>query len=304
MKLRWRDRLLLLTLKAFAQLPYRCIYGLGWCIGSLLYYFNSKIRGNVVTNITRCFPELSNHERQQLIKAAMRHTFIRGLEMPYFWFAPINRILKLIKASEGEHAAFERAATKGAGAFFMFLHHGCWEIINCHFGTQYDITVLYKPPKDATQDALLNHVRQRLGRTTMYPTSVAGIRNIIKTLKAGGKASFSPDHQPPNDQGIFVPFFGIPALTMTLPYKLVKKVGVEACLTYAIRLPKGHGFKLMVVPVTDPAFYGQDEVAATAALNREIEAVARQHPEQYEWSYRRFRKRPPEEQGDNQFLYP
>ncbi len=296
MKLKFHHRLLLLTCKLMAMLPYRLIYGLGWLCGTLSYYLNIKANRTIRTNITRCFPILTHSQQEKLIRHAMQHAAIRVLEMIFFWFAPIIRILKVVRCVSGEQESILKDSQKGISHVGMHLHHGGWELLNCYLGSRYHFSALYKPPSNAFQRIVLQQVRERLGKTKMHPVSIKGIKCLIHDLHMGRPIAISPDHVPADGKGIWSTFFDIPTLTITLPHKIVKKYQKKAFIYFTIRLPKGRGFSIHIEPV-DPAFYDDNVTVATAALNQPIETIVRKNPEQYEWTYKRFRKRPPN--GDN-----
>lgn len=298
MRLNLRYHLLLITCKLFAMLPYRIIYGLGWLGGSVSYVLNIKANQTTRTNITRCFPELSLKQQEHLIKHAMQHAATRVLEMIFFWFAPIKRILKTVRSVQGEEMSIAKAAQQKIGQIGMHLHHGAWELLNCYLGNRYPISVLYKPPSDLFQEKLLKQARERLTKTTMYPISMKGIKYLMDDLRAGHCLGISPDHVPAEGKGVWAPFFGIPTLTMTLASKIAKKTQATAFLCFSLRLPKGKGFSIHIEPI-DPAFYDNDPITAATTLNQAIETIVRKNPAQYEWSYKRFRKRPPDEQGED-----
>ena len=107
-----------------------------------------------------------------------------------------------------------------------------------------------------------------------------------------------PDQEPAREGGAFAPFFGIPALTMTLVPKLVKKTRCRVVLGLAKRV-RG-GFELHYLD-PDPRIYAEDESESLAGLNASVELVARLALEQYQWEYKRFRRRP---EGEAPFYPP
>ena len=147
---------------------------------------------------------------------------------------------------------------------------------------------LYRPPRWKELEALLNRGRSRSG-AMLWPARPSGIRALFKALKAGEAVGVLPDQSPPSE-GVFAPFFGRDAKTMTLFGKLAGRTGVPVVIGWAERLEQGAGYRLHWRRVTEPVGDADPAVAA-AALNREIEEVVREKPEQYLWTYTRFAKR-------------
>jgi KDO2-lipid IV(A) lauroyltransferase len=105
-----------------------------------------------------------------------------------------------------------------------------------------------------------------------------------------------PDQDPGQGGGVFAPFFGISANSMVLLGRLARKTGAAVFFGYCERLPGTRGYRFHFLPapagIDDP-----DPQVAAAAMNRGVEACVRALPDQYQWSYRRFRNRPPGEAG-------
>jgi KDO2-lipid IV(A) lauroyltransferase len=121
------------------------------------------------------------------------------------------------------------------------------------------------------------------------PTSLAGVRTLIRALRNGGYTAILPDQVPPLGQGVWAPFFGRDVYTMTLLAKLAQQTGAQVILTWCERLPAGQGFCMHMRPFDAPEMKDATalpEVAA-AAVNRGVEAMVRNAPGQYLWGYAR-----------------
>ena len=97
-----------------------------------------------------------------------------------------------------------------------------------------------------------------------------------------------PDQDPGEDGGIMVPFFNKEVNTMTLLARLAKKHNAQVIMFWAERLKKGRGFDLNFEPV-DLSIHGDDVESYVKVMNQSIETLVRKIPEQYMWSYRRFK---------------
>lgn len=287
-----RERLLLALLQLSARLPLPVVRGLGRGLGALLACFPSRARNTTDTNLRLCFPEQSAAERRRLRRRSLMETVTTALEMGPLWFWPVPRLLARIRRVHNE-ALFRAALADPRGLLLIAPHLGNWELIGLYVSQQASLTTLYQPPRQARLEPVIVAARQRSGARTV-PTSRRGVMALFKTLQAGEVVGILPDQEPEPESGVFVPFFGVPALTMRLACQLLAKTGAQALMVVAWRDRTGGGFTLAFEPV-DPAIYDSDLVSAAAAMNRSIEALVRQHPEQYQWEYKRFKKRPPGE---------
>ena len=90
---------------------------------------------------------------------------------------------------------------------------------------------------------------------------------------------------------MFVPFFGIPASTLAATSRIAKISGAPVVPFFQMRLPGNQGYLVMLCPALAD-FPGNDPEVDTARINRLLEAVIREMPEQYLWLHRRFKTRP------------
>jgi Kdo2-lipid IVA lauroyltransferase/acyltransferase len=282
-----KNFLLVFLLKRLGRRSLKTLYRFAYFIYLLLLPFPLKFKRTIYLNLSRCFPELNATDLAYLVKKTTLQTIIRMLEMPFFWFTPLAKINKLTWKVEGE-ALFKDTMAKGHGVLLLVPHLGAWEAVNFYIGSHYSAVSLYKPSKHEYQELLVKIARERFG-VQMYPTTIAGIKNLLQALKAGKCAAILPDHDPGENGGIFVPFFGIPTNTTTLVAKLAAKSKAATYFTVATRLPKGTGFHLHFVPGT-PHLSDPDVERAASAMNAQIAKLIQSYPEQYEWSYKRFRR--------------
>jgi KDO2-lipid IV(A) lauroyltransferase len=188
---------------------------------------------------------------------------------------------------------FEAAMQAGKGAIIMSPHLGSWEIgaqaIAEKFGPVYGpMVALFRPARKAWLEPLVANARTR-PYLDSAPTSLAGVRTLIRALRNGGYTAILPDQVPPLGQGVWAPFFGRDVYTMTLLAKLAQQTGAQVILTWCERLPAGQGFCMHMRPFDAPEMKDATvlpEVAA-AAVNRGVEAMVRNAPGQYLWGYAR-----------------
>ena len=178
-----------------------------------------------------------------------------------------------MKGVEGAAAEALAAMAQRRPVLFLAPHMGSFEITAQYASLQVPITVLYRAPKMAWLEPLMQEGRSR-GRVRLAPADVSGVRELMAALKRGEAAGFLPDQVPGEGEGEWAEFFGRPAYTMTLAAKLAEREGIETFLAYARRLPRGDGYAIVVRRLPEK-LAGE---SATRRLNRAIEALVRECP--------------------------
>jgi KDO2-lipid IV(A) lauroyltransferase len=259
---------------------------LGAVLGWLVWGFSPSYRRNFKANVQAA--GVPWHEARPAIAAIGAML----AELPWVWMRPHTAKLDGLVTWDGaEH--FEAAMTAGKGAIIMSPHLGAWEIgaqaIAEKFGPAHGpLVALFRPARKAWLEPLVANARTR-PYLDSAPTSLAGVRTLIRTLRQGGYTAILPDQVPPNGQGVWAPFFGREVYTMTLLAKLAQQTGAQVILTWCERLPPGQGFCLHMRPFEAAEMrdaHISPELAA-AAVNRGVEAMVRDAPGQYLWGYAR-----------------
>jgi KDO2-lipid IV(A) lauroyltransferase len=211
--------------------------------------------------------------------------------MSSIWRWPPDRLRQLENSVEGLDL-FERAMSRGRGTLLLAPHLGNWEFLNAFIMRHSPGVGLYRPPRIAELDDFIRRARERTG-CTMVSATPAGMRPLLRALRLNHVVWIMPDQEPLRAHGVFAPFFGVPALTVTLVSRILGRTDSEALFVTAERCPEG-GFRIRFRQppegLADP-----DEERAAASLNRGVEACVRHCPEQYLWTYKRFMSAPPGE---------
>lgn len=284
-----RARLIAGLLRLFAALPWTVNRAMGTALGWTLAHIPSPLRSHAAINLRLCLPELTPAEQRRLLRISLIETGKTVLEAGPLWFWPIERIRALMgEASNLEPV--EAAVRAGRGVILATPHLGSWEMAGHFCAVHWGATILYRPPRLRALDALLCHSRERLG-ARMAPTSAKGVRSLYETLARGGVVGMLPDQDPGQGGGVFAPFFGVSANSMVLLGRLARKTGAAVFFGFCERLPGTRGYRFHFLPAPEGIDDPDPQVAATA-MNRGVEACVRALPEQYQWSYRRFRSRP------------
>ena len=215
----------------------------------------------------------------------MAHAGRMSAELPRLWMgAPVPFYW------EGQ-AAVEAAYAQGKGVVFLTPHMGCFEItaqaLALRFGAQHgQLTVLYRPARQAALNEVMALARNRPGLQAV-PTTLAGVRQMIKALRAGEAVGLLPDQVPPEGMGQWAPYFGKPAYTMTLAARLALQTGAKVVLIWGERLPWGRGYRLHTQTLGHDL--SPDLETAVVQINQAMEALVRACPQQYLWGYARYK---------------
>jgi len=276
-----------------ALLPLKTIHFLGKIVAKLTWITNSRIRRIAEKNIQLCFPELSFSQQQDLVKKILHETGKVILETGKMWQLKPAATLALVKEREGEHL-IKQAQDAGRGVILAAPHYGSWELVGLYCAKHYAMTSMYAPQDNPQADNLMREARQRTG-AKLVPTDINGIRAMSKALKQTELVAILPD-QSPYSNGLFVPFFSHLCYTMTLLPKLAKKTNAVVLYTYAQRLDDSSGFKL-IFRESSQDLATLDLEPATVQMNLDVEKLIRETPHQYQWTYKRFKRRPENEKS-------
>lgn len=270
-------------------LPLRVNRWLGAALGVLFLIFPNRNRRVALRNLALCFPELSDAERRRLL----RRTFIetgKGLtELGFFWRRPMRTVLGSIRAVHGQEV-FDAALARGRGVLLAAPHLGAWELLCQWLASRGECSILYREPRDAGIEQVVNAGRGRLG-SELVRASGRGVRRLYRALAEGRIVGILPDQQPKRGGGVFAPFFGVQALTMVLFSRLAVRGDASVIFAYARRLPGAGGYELHFLPAP-PDVSSPDLDRAVTSLNAQVESMVRSQPAQYQWGYKRFSIRP------------
>lgn len=267
-------------------------------LGRLAGSRESKV---ALRNLELAYPELSADERTALQQAILRTTALQTLETLRLWTRPHAKNLRRLREQHGV-GLFDAALADGRGLIVCAPHYGNWELLNQWLAARTPISILYRAPESKVGEAFLRLVRAGVpDRVRQVRAEGPAVRQLWKTLKEGGVVGILPDQQPKAGDGAFAPFFGMPALTMTLASRLAERTGATVLFAYCERIGDGPEFALRIEPA-HPGIADADLVRATTALNAGVEHIARRDPAQYQWTYKRYKARPSGSGDDNPYL--
>lgn len=266
-------------LRLFARLPLPIIHGLGSLAGWIIYLLDRKLARRARSNLA----DISLHSElslRQLVLRSIRESGKGLTESFAIWFREPQQSLQLVQECRGwQHV--ETALATGNGIIFLTPHLGCFEITAQYYAAHHPMSVLFKPSAQGWLAPLVEEGRSR-SQVTLAPTNMRGVRTLLKTLRQGQAVGILPDQVPEPGEGVWATFFGKPAYTMTLATKLAETTQATVLLAFGERLPWGRGYIIHIEPLVGEA--------TPQNINDGIEKLVRQRPEQYLWSYRRFKK--------------
>lgn len=273
------------SLRLCALLPQRLVHFLASCVGRLVWRLNIAARRITECNIAIAFPERPLAEQRCLAKASFLQLFRSVADLGSSWLWPAERVLGRFSSVVGDEHLHSLIA-ENRGVILLVPHLGNWEVIGTYLAARYPVTTLYKEIKLAAIDDVIHRARQRHGNT-LVPANKSGVRALMSALKSRELVVILPDQIPARESGEFAPFFGEPALTMTLVTKLINRFGSRAVSAYAKHQPD-NSYELVFRPV-DEEIYSPDPSTALAALNKSVEQCVLDCPEQYRWEYKRYK---------------
>lgn len=280
-------------LTVLSRLPLPVLHATGAAMGWGFFLIPNRRRHVAKTNLTLCFPEMDQGARRRLLRETLVEFGKSLLETATLWTKHPAKIRQLVKQVIGQEQ-LRAAMAEGKGVILAIPHLGAWEMVGLYCPSLHPFTALYRPPRVAELDELMRSARQRLGARLM-PANISGIRALYRALRRGELVGILPDQVPNEDHNVvYAPFFGIAAKTMVLLVKLARQTGAPVVFTWAERLPRGRGYRV-VFNKAPPGIESGDLQAAASVINREIEREVRELPQQYQWCYKRFRRRPPGE---------
>lgn len=261
-----------------AWLPLRLLHALGALLGLIVIGVDRGFYRQIAVNLQQAgWPATVAQVARQMGRGF--------LEITVAWRRSPTHIAGLVVEVDGwQHV--EAVRQRGQGIVWVTPHLGSYDIGGRYISMRTPVLAMYRPPKLAWLEPLMNSGRQR-DAGAVARADVSGVRLMLKTLKEGGSIIVLPDQVPSGGDGVWAPFFGRPAYTMTLVPRLALATGAAVLMFHAERLPHGRGFRLHISPLHGE--FNKDKAHDAAIVNANVERLIRQAPAQYLWSYRRYK---------------
>jgi KDO2-lipid IV(A) lauroyltransferase len=281
-------RLLILFMWLLHWLPLPVLGRFGEAVGSLMYVLIPKRRKIALINLRLSLPELSEKERRAIAHKHFQSYARSILERSLLWWAPVPRLRRLIHIEP----AVPQAEMESGPTILLCPHFVCLDVAGVA-ARVIPVSTIYSPQKNQLFDALLRRGRERYGPVRLI-TRGEGIKPILRALRDGLPYFMLPDMDFGEKDAAFVPFFGVPAATLTALPRLAKTTGAKVIPVIATFLPNYQGWRVVFYPTWEN-YPGDDMLDATRRMNAFIEERVREAPAEYFWTHKRFKTRPPGE---------
>lgn len=277
-----------LVFKCLSWLPLWLAHGIGAALGWVVFVASPTYRGRFLAN-----SKLAGYTFSE-VNGAIASSGRMVAELPKLWMSSAGKLQGKAEAPftwrGKEH--IEAAYATGKGVIFLTPHLGSFEMIGQAWGQDFgkvhgNFTVLFRPARKAWMAELVANSRNRPGLATV-PTNLSGVRQMIKALRKGEAVGLLPDQVPPDGMGLWTPFFGKDAYTMTLAARLSAQTGATVLVGFGERLSFGRGYILHISPLKK--VLSEDLNLAVAQMNLEMEALIRTCPTQFLWGYGRYKE--------------
>ena len=283
----WPLFLLLIIFRLIVLFPYRWQLMLGRGFGNLAFVCSAKWHHVGSVNLKLCFPDLSDAEHMQRLRAAFQSVGMGVMEAFMAWFMSERRFQKIPFIWEGK-AHYEAAHNADTGIILLSGHFNSLEVIGRAVSHHMNFGVVYKASRSVFFEYLLTIGRARYTSHAIKHVQVKAMISYLKKEK--GTLWYGPDQDFGRDRSVFSPWFGIPTATLVGTSVLAKLGGARVLPAYFRRLPQG-GYELTTLPVLEN-FPSGDEQADADRWQKLLEDYVRQYPDDYLWLYKRFKTRP------------
>ena len=262
-----------------STLPLPLAHAAGWLLGWLMYWVSPRYRRHLNANLAIAGYGGQAQVRREAVAAAGRML----TELPALWLRPHAEVVALVREVEGWDLIVAAQAA-GKGIVFLTPHHGCFEISAQYGAFHFPMTIMYRPPRLEWLGEFMLAGRARPG-VKLATADRKGVRELLGALKRKEAIGILPDQVPGVGEGAWTEFFGRPAYTMTLAPRLASRKDATCLIAFARRLPAGRGYSLSLRKLKE----AQPGESDARCLNRCLEEVVRECPEQYLWGYNRYK---------------
>ncbi|RTZ45687.1 lysophospholipid acyltransferase family protein [Candidimonas sp. SYP-B2681] len=270
--------MLVVLFRFLAKLPLPALHGIGKLAGCTVYAWPGRYRKRLQTNARQ-----AGYTDAAFARASAGQAGAMILETPKVWLQN-EECLKMVRSDDD--AVVHEALAENRGILYLTPHLGCFEITARYLIQHGPITVMFRPPRLTGLGPIMEQARNTSGLNAV-PANMQGVREFVRALKRGEAVGMLPDQVPGSGDGVWAPFFNKPAYTMTLAGKLALQTGVAVILTAGERLSAGKGWRIHYVRLAEPL--PRDPQALATHINSAMETLIRRFPEQYLWSYNRYK---------------
>jgi KDO2-lipid IV(A) lauroyltransferase len=276
-----------------AWLPNSAKQWLGSFLGSSLYKQGGMRLQIARTNIKACFPELSDSEREIMVKQSFIANMKGLVESTTAWWRGHKQLIDQLEVHGYEH--LKEAQDRGKGVLLVGGHFSILDLAGPLANSIFDFNYMYRPHDNRLFDAVIERSRRRYSHEKFDKYQ---LKKMCEFIKQGNTVWYGYDQDFGKRRSVFAPFFGIQTATLKIASGLAQSTGATVLMIGQFREKNG-GYSVHFSPIFED-ITEVDDITAATRLNSQLEKFIRIHPEQYLWMHRRFRSRP---EGEEPF-YP
>ncbi|HZM34352.1 MAG TPA: lipid A biosynthesis acyltransferase [Burkholderiales bacterium] len=266
-------------------LPLPAIAVIGNALGVGLYWLIPERRRVTRVNLEKCFPDMSPAARERLARASFRAFCRSFVERAILWWSSEARLRRLIRIEGEEHLE----ALAGRPVIVLAPHFAGTEHGGTRLALDRSMASMYSHQKDPALDRLLYEKRRRFGGELFARQD--SLRKVVRAIRSGAPFYYLPDMDLGRSSAVFVPFFGVPAATVTGLSDLARLAGAAVVPCVTRMLPGGGGYIARLYPAWQ-GFPSGDDAGDARRMLAFIEERVLEMPEQYLWMHKRFKTRP------------
>ncbi len=281
--------------RLLALLPLRAIAAISGPLSTLGWWLAKSRRRVALTNLRLCFPQLTEAEREAIVREHFRAYMQAALEHGFLWNASGERIRDYVTLHDEHEWKQFRESDNPRPVIWLCPHFLGLDACAIRISVDTSGCSIYSEQSNPDLDQMMLAGRTRFGDSKIIART-EGVKPIIRAMKSGLPFYYLPDMDFGARDSVFVPFFGVKAATITGVSRLAKLTGAAVVPVIATQRPKGRGYDVRFYPAWENFPSGDDEADARR-VNAFIEDRVRENIPQYLWTHKRFKTRPPNEQS-------
>ncbi len=264
----------------------------GAAIGALAWLLLPRLRQTGLRNLELAFPAMPLPERRRILRRLYRHLGWQLAEFSHMRRYTRDNTRKRIRYDGLDH--YLNAAGRGHGVFIVTAHLGSWELSSFwHSLMGYPMTMVIRRLDNPRVDRLVNRIRCLHGNRVVHKDDFA--RALLSAMRRGDTVGILMDTNMTPPQGVFVPFFGVPACTASGLARVALRTGAAVLPGFMLWEPAEKKYVLRFgaeIPLVHSGDDESDTVENTARCTAAIEDAVRRYPDQWLWVHRRWKTRP------------
>lgn len=278
-----------MALCILGSLPLGLVTRFGAAVAWLISWLPLSVAGAyrvVLVNTLLCYPQLTYREAERRARAALRETGRTLAEFSHVWTRPAEETLRRVRSVRGLDALREAYASDRP-VLLLTLHQSSWELPNLVLGPEGPMTVFYQSSGNPVFDKIVTDARESTG-STLVRADGRGVKAAVAAMSRGEAVAILVDHTPHGGNNPWVPVFGHPVRTSSLPHKLISRYQPHVFFVGCHRRNGPEDIEVYIEPAPE-AIHAADEQTCLAAMNDTLAKLISRHPEQYHWVYKRLR---------------